>query len=76
MEFEKVRKIVADQFNINANDINEKTSFQEKLNADSLDILQLINALEDEFGMEFDNDAMKDIRTVGDASEYIKTRLR
>ena len=49
-----------------------ETSFREDLNADSLDLVELIMALEDEFELEVDDDVVEEIDTVGDAVDYIK----
>lgn len=72
MEFEKIRAIIAEQLGIDEGKITEETSFADDLGADSLDVFQIISELEDEFGIEFDNDDAEKIRTVGDAVEYIK----
>ncbi|MBE6011234.1 acyl carrier protein [Anaeropeptidivorans aminofermentans] len=72
MEFEKIRAIIAEQLGIDESKITEDTSFSDDLGADSLDVFQIISELEDEFGVEFDNDDAEKIRTVGDAVEYIK----
>jgi acyl carrier protein len=74
--FEKVRKIIAEQLGADEADITPKTSFVEDLNADSLDLVELIMSLEEEFGQEgqgfeiSDEDAEK-IVTVQDAVNYI-----
>ena len=72
MAFEKVKKIVVDQLGVEESEIAMESSFIEDLGADSLDIVELIMALEEEFDIEIpDSDAEK-ITTVGDAVEYIK----
>jgi len=70
--FEKVRKIVAEQLGIDEEEIKPESSFIEDLNADSLDIVELIMALEQEFEMEIPDSEAEKISTVGDAVEYIK----
>ena len=72
MEFEKIRSIIAEQMSISEDKITLETSFTEDLGADSLDIFQIISELEEEFNMEFSNDAAERIKTVADAVEYIK----
>jgi acyl carrier protein len=75
LEFEKVRDVIAEQLGKPKNSITEETRFAEDLNADSLDVFQIISELEEIFGMEFDNEAAENIKTVGDAAEYIKKAL-
>ena len=69
---EKIRAIIADKLSVNEDEITMETAFIDDLNADSLDIVELIMALEDELDMEIaDEDAEKFV-TVGDVVEYIK----
>ena len=75
MEFEKIRDVVAEQMKVDREKITMETSFKNDLNTDSIDILQIISDLEDIFGMEFANEAAENIRTVGDATEYVKQVL-
>jgi len=72
MEFEKIKKIIAEQMNIAAERITMETSFAKDLKADSLDIFQIISELEEVFGMEFSNEDTEKIVTVGDAVAFIK----
>ena len=72
MEFEKIRSIIAEQLNISEDKITLDTSFTDDLGADSLDLFQVICELEEEFNMEFSNDAAERIKSVADAVEYIK----
>lgn len=72
MEFEKVKQIIAEQLNISQENITEATSFVDDLGADSLDVFQIVMALEEEFGIEISNEDAEKISTVGDAVEYIK----
>jgi len=60
---------------LDAKVISEKTSFQEDLNADSIDITDFIMELESEFDVEIPDEDLEKIRTVGDASDYIQKRL-
>jgi len=71
MDKAQVIAIIADQLGISEAEITEETSFAD-LGADSLDLFQIISALEEEFNVEFDNDDVEKIKTVGDALEYIK----
>lgn len=72
MIFEKVRKIVVEQLGADEDDVTMEASFIEDLNADSLDIVELIMALEEEFELEIPDEDAEKIATVGDAVEYIK----
>ena len=72
MEFDKIREVVAEQMGIPKDKITAETTFAEDLNADSLDIFQIISELEEIFGMEFTNEDAESIKTVGDAAEYVK----
>ncbi|MHB1651068.1 MAG: acyl carrier protein [Desulfitobacteriaceae bacterium] len=69
--FEKVKSIVVDQLGVDEGDVTLETSF-EALNADSLDIVELIMALEEEFDLDIPDEEAEKIRTVGDAVSYIK----
>jgi len=75
MEFEKIRDVIAEQMSISKESITESTTFKNDLNADSLDIFQIISELEEIFGMEFANEDAENIRTVGDAANYVKKAL-
>ena len=76
MEFEKIRDVIAEQMGVDKTTITVDTTFADDLNADSLDVFQIISELEDIFGMEFANEDADKIRTVGDAAEYVKQALR
>ena len=73
--FEKVKKIIVEQLGASDSAITLEASFIDDLGADSLDIVELIMAIEEEFGMEIpDSDAEK-VATVGDVAEYIKDHV-
>ena len=72
MVFDKVRQIISEQFNISEDEITLLTSFVDDLNADSLDVFQVIMAIEEEFEMEISNDEAEKVSTVGDVVDYIK----
>ena len=75
MVFEKVQAIIAKELNVSLDKITMKASFIDDLGADSLDIVELIMALEEEFDIEIpDSDAEK-VVTVGDVVEYIKDHV-
>lgn len=71
----KIINIIITQFNVPEKDITMETSFRDDLNADSLDLVELVMALEDEFGLEVDDEDVELIKTVGDAKNYIKGKL-
>ena len=74
--FERVRKIIVEQLGVEENDVNPQTSFVDDLNADSLDLVELIMAMEEEFSkdgksMEISDEDAEKIATVQDAVNYI-----
>lgn len=72
MVFEKVKKIIVEQLGVEEEEINMESSFIDDLGADSLDIVELIMALEEEFDIEIPDSEAEKIATVGDAVDYIK----
>ena len=68
----KVKEIIVDKLGVDASEVTPEASFTKDLGADSLDLFQIISALEEEFNIEFENDDVEKIKTVGDALEYIK----
>ena len=75
MEFEKLKKIIAEVLNVDEEEITMETTFVDDLGADSLDIFQIIMGIEEEFDIEIPNEAAEQIVTVGDAVEQIKNAL-
>ncbi len=75
MVYEKITEIIAVQFNVEEDSLNKDTSFRDDLNADSLDLVELIMAIEDEFDLEVDDEGMEDIETIGDVVESIEKEL-
>jgi len=73
MVFEKIKTIISEQLNVADEKITLETSLLNDIGADSLDIFQIISNLEDEFGIEFTNDVVENMKTVGDAVKYIET---
>lgn len=71
---EKMRKYIAEQLNVDESEINENTNFTDDLGADSLDLYELVMNLEDEYGIEMPIDDLKDMKTVGDVINYLKSR--
>lgn len=70
----KIRDVVADKLDADPSDITEDASFVDDLGADSLDVVELIMGLEDEFGIEISDEEAENIRTVGDAVEFIQDK--
>jgi acyl carrier protein len=68
---ERVKKIIVDQLGIDANKITEESSFVDDLGADSLDIVELIMAFEEEFDIEIPDEDAEKIKTVEDAIKYL-----
>ena len=76
MIFEKLKAILAEQFNVEADDITADMSFEDDLGADSVDILDVSLALEEEFGMEeLGEEDLSSIHTVGDLLKLLQDRL-
>ena len=75
MEFEKLKDIIAEVLNIEADEITLNSTFVDDLGADSLDIFQIVMGIEEEFDIDIPNEAAEHIVTVGDAVEQIKSAL-
>lgn len=75
MEFEKLKKIIAEVLNVDEEEITMDTTFVDDLGADSLDIFQIIMGIEEEFDIEIANEDVEHIVTVADAVEQIKNAL-
>lgn len=75
MNFEKVRKIIAKELNYNEEDIKLESKLSEDLGADSLDAVELIMAIEDEFGIQVSDEAAQKIRTVKDIVDYLDEQV-
>ncbi len=76
MTFEKVQKILAEQLELDADEITLDSSLVEDLGIDSLDFVDIVMSLEDEFDTEFPEEDMTDIKTVGDIVKYIEDKLQ
>ena len=76
MTFEKVQKILAEQLELDADEITLDSSLVEGLGIDSLDFVDIVMSLEDEFDTEFPEEDMTDIKTVGDIVKYIEDKLQ
>ena len=72
----KVREIVAEQLGKDVNEVTVNASFIDDLGADSLDIVELVMKMEEEFGIEIPDEEAEKIKTVNDVVEYIKTHAK
>lgn len=75
MVFEKLKKIISEQLEIDQSIITENASIIGDLGADSLDLIDLAMSIEDEYEIEMSDDALEQIKTVGDLVEYIEDRI-
>ena len=71
---ERVKKIIAEQLGVEEDEVTSEASFVEDLGADSLDTVELVMALEEEFGIEIPDEDAEKILTVGKALDYIKEK--
>lgn len=76
MVFEKIREIICDQFGVAEDSVTEDTEFVADLEADSLDVVEMIMSIEDSFNIpEVDEEAIKSIQTVGDLVAYVTRNM-
>ena len=75
MEFEKLKKIIAEVLNVDRDEITMETTFQDDLGADSLDVYQIIMGIEEEFDIEIPAETAEQVTTVEDAVEMIKNAV-
>lgn len=73
---EKIKKIVSEQLDVDPDQVVPEASFVDDLGADSLDLTELIMAMEDEFDMEIDDEEAQKLRTVQDVINYIESKLK
>ncbi|MCM1524311.1 MAG: acyl carrier protein [Ruminococcus sp.] len=72
MVFDKVKEIIADQLDVDADSVVSGAVIQDDLGADSLDVVDLVMSLEEEFDVEIPDEAVANIKTVGDIVKYIE----
>ena len=72
--FEKMKSIIADQLNVAADTITLQSKFKEDLGADSLDLFELVMALEDEYSVEIPAEDLQNLLTVGEVMNYLKEK--
>ena len=72
---ERVTKVIVDRLGVDESEVKVEASFREDLGADSLDVVELVMELEDEFDMEISDEDAEKIVTVGDAIKYIESKL-
>ena len=75
MEFEKLKKIIAEVLNVDPDEITMETTFQDDLGADSLDVFQIIMGIDEEFDIEIPAETAEQVTTVEDAVEMIKNAV-
>ena len=73
---DRVKKIVVEHLGVDADKVTEEASFIDDLGADSLDIVELVMAMEEEFEVEIPDEEAENIKTVGDAVNYINTHKK
>ena len=73
MVFDKIRDIIVDQLDASADDVTAEASIIDDLGADSLDVVELISSVEDEFDVEIPDEEVENIKTVGDIVSYIES---
>ena len=73
--FDRIKEIIVEQLGVNENDVTMDASFIDDLGADSLDMVELIMAMEEEYNFELPEEDAEKLSTVGEAIEYIKANL-
>ena len=69
--WDALKQVIVEQLDVDESEVKPEASFTEDLNADSLDLVELIMALEEKFGVKISDDDARNIKTVGDSLEYI-----
>lgn len=71
---EKIKEMVAEELNVDAEEITAETSFKEDLGADSLDLFELVTNLEEEYEIEIPSEELENLTTVGAVMDYLKSK--
>ena len=71
---EKIKEIIAESLGTEISTLTEETSFKEDLGADSLDLFEMVMALEEEFEVEIPTEDLENIKTIGDVESYLQSR--
>ena len=74
MVFERIREIICDQLDLEEDKVTMDSDIMEDFEADSLDVVDLVRSIEDEFGLEVPDDQIENFRTVGDVVRYIEEK--
>lgn len=72
MVMDKVKRILSEQFDVDMSELTENTNIEEDLGADSVEVIDLLMSLEDEFDVEIPDEAIDEIRTIADLTAYIE----
>ncbi len=75
MVFEKIKQMLADQLDANVDDMTMETRIGEDLGADSLDVVELLMAIEEEFDVEIPDEDIESLKTISDVVEYIQNKI-
>ncbi len=69
-----MKEIISEQLNLDTSDLSPETSFKDDLGADSLDLFELVMALEEEYNMEIPTEDLADMETIGDVMDYLRNK--
>ncbi len=75
MVFDKIKDIIVDQLDVDEDKVTMEASITDDLDADSLDVVDLVMALEDEFNVEIPEEAVENVKTVGDIVKYVEDNI-
>ncbi len=76
MVFEKIKEILAEQLDADAEEMTMDTKIAEDLDADSLDVVELLMSIEDEFDVKIPDEEIENFKTIGDVVEYIQNNMQ